>query len=204
MLLFLDVVSPLPEFFIIEDNKVIFQRKILKNDHEKLSDNIFQTYIEIEQNLNLSVNLKKLAMTTGPGSYTGLRVGAAFLSGLQISRNLEFCPISLVDIFKFKTNINDTGDCGIFISSAKNQNYFCTLNNNKEIEYEIISNNKVFIKNNISKIFYNVKKIEANIESIEQYKFSFIDELLLNTKRLIFKNNIFIQPLYLSTNKILN
>ena len=40
MLLFLDVVSPIPEFFIIEDNKLIFQRKIIVNESEKLSDKI--------------------------------------------------------------------------------------------------------------------------------------------------------------------
>ena len=35
MLLFLDVISPIPEFFIIEDNKVILQRKIINKESEK-------------------------------------------------------------------------------------------------------------------------------------------------------------------------
>ena len=88
MLLFLDVISPLPEFCVIDDNKVILQEKIIQNETDKLSDNIIQTYIEIDKRLNLTKNLKKISTTIGPGSYTSLRVGSAFISGLMISRNI--------------------------------------------------------------------------------------------------------------------
>ena len=100
MLLFLDVISPIPEFFAIEDNKIIYQCKIVTNESEKLSDNIIQKYIEIDKELNLNKKLKKLAMTIGPGSYTSLRVGASFLSGLSISMNLKYCPITISAILK--------------------------------------------------------------------------------------------------------
>ena len=53
MLLFLDIVSPIPEFTIIEDNKVILRQKIISNEGDKLSDNIIQSYIEINNKLNL-------------------------------------------------------------------------------------------------------------------------------------------------------
>ena len=48
MLLFLDLISPLPEFSIIEENKLIFNKKINENTEEKLSDNIFNKYLEID------------------------------------------------------------------------------------------------------------------------------------------------------------
>ena len=83
MLLFLDVISPLPEFLVIEDNKVILHRKIIDNESDKLSDNIFQAFIGLNKGLNLIQNLEKIVITIGPGSYTSLRVGAAFVSGLQ-------------------------------------------------------------------------------------------------------------------------
>jgi len=44
MLLFLDVISPIPEFCIIKDNKLIDQRKIIEKESDKLSDYIFETY----------------------------------------------------------------------------------------------------------------------------------------------------------------
>ena len=63
MFLFLDVISPLPEFFVIEDNKVVFNKKIIKSESSKISDNIFQVYYEINNELNLSKYLKKTAIT---------------------------------------------------------------------------------------------------------------------------------------------
>ena len=94
MLLFLDVVSPIPEFFVIEDNKLIYNQKITKKPQDKLSDHIFQVYTKMEKKFNFSDNLKKIAITTGPGSYTSLRVGAAFISGLHISKKIVFYPFS--------------------------------------------------------------------------------------------------------------
>ena len=88
MLLFLDIISSIPEFCVIDDNKIILQQKITHSETDKLSDNIIQSYIEIDKRLNLTKNLKKISTTIGPGSYTSLRVGSAFISGLMISRNI--------------------------------------------------------------------------------------------------------------------
>ena len=133
MFLFLDVISPIPEFFIIEDNKVIFQSKIIKNESEKLSDNIFESFLELNKVLNLTTNLKKIAMTVGPGSYTSLRVGASFLSGLKMSKDLVFCPISIVDILIFKSNIIKDKKIAAFISSGKKQFFLCSFNHKKKL-----------------------------------------------------------------------
>ena len=37
---------------------------------------------------------EKIAITSGPGSYTSLRVGSAFISAINISRNIQFSQIS--------------------------------------------------------------------------------------------------------------
>ena len=97
MLLFLDVISPLPEFCVIDDNKIILQQKITQFETDKLSDNIIQSYIEIDKQLNLT-KISKISTTIGPGSYTSLRVGSAFISGLMISRNIPYYPLSIEDI----------------------------------------------------------------------------------------------------------
>ena len=82
MILFLDVISSIPEFCVIDDNKIILKQKITKSETDKLSDNIIQSYIEIDKRLNLTKNLKKISTTIGPGSYTSLRVGSAFMLSL--------------------------------------------------------------------------------------------------------------------------
>ena len=203
MFLFLDVISPIPEFFIIEDNKVIYQRKIITNVSDKLSDNIFENYTEINNNFNLTDNLKKIAITIGPGSYTSLRVGAAFISGLQISKNLEFYPLSITDIYKFKLKTYKEEDLGFFICSSKNQNFFCTMSNQQNIEYTKIEDDTYLVADNITKIFYNYRQFDTT-KKVKQYKFSFIEEILMNYNTIEFLKNTIINPIYVSNNKILN
>ncbi len=204
MLLFLDVISPIPEFFIIEDKKVIVKRKIIENSSNKLSDNIFPIYMKLNSDLNLRENLKKIVITSGPGSYTSLRVGAAFVSGLKISKNLLFHSISVSDIFKFKSKTNNIKSLGIFISSSNNQKFFCFMNSSNEIVYTKIENEHFLLPDNLKTIFYNIKEINSNINDLKQYKFSFINELLKNYETLNFTKNAIIKPIYISNNKILN
>tara|TARA_Y100000768_G_scaffold385071_1_gene370371 strand:- start:128 stop:742 length:615 start_codon:yes stop_codon:yes gene_type:complete len=204
MFLFLDVISPIPEIFIIEENKVIFQRKILSKESQKLSDHIFETFNIINKDFNLVKNLTKTSMTLGPGSYTSLRIGAAFLSGLNISKKLKFCPISIADIFKYKTDEKNEFKTVIYFCSSQNQNFICSIDNKKNIIYTKLENDKINLQNNVQKIFYNSKKFKSNNEAIKQYKFTFIDEILNNYDNLKFHKDIIINPIYISNNKILN
>tara|TARA_B100000676_G_C17668411_1_gene625053 strand:+ start:81 stop:695 length:615 start_codon:yes stop_codon:yes gene_type:complete len=204
MLLFLDVISPIPEIFVIEDNKVIFRRKILKNESDKLSDFIFETYVDMNDKLNLTKNLRKLALTIGPGSYTSLRVGAAFIAGLKLSKDLEFCPISIENIYKYKSFSNDPDSMIFYIMSSKDQKFICYINKQKKIKYVKLDENKHKLQNNIKKIFYNFNKYTYIDREITQEKFSFIDEVLENVDKLEFMKDIIINPIYISNNKILN
>ncbi len=204
MLLFLDVISPIPEIFLIEDNKVVLKRKIIQNESEKLSDHIFETYVSINKDINLSEKLKKVAMTVGPGSYTSLRVGAAFISGIKISKKLLFCPISIYDILTFKTNKLNKSKSGIFLCSGNNQRFLCSINKYNKVDYKKIESDKNITSNQLNKIFYNFKKLETDDKKLKQYKFSIIKEIIANVDRLVFTNNNIIQPIYISNNKILN
>ncbi len=204
MLLFLDVVSPIPEFFIIEDNKLIYNQKITKKPEDKLSDHIFQVFTKMEKKFNFSDNLKKIAITTGPGSYTSLRVGAAFISGIHISKKIVFCPFSINDILKFKSQDVQNYSIGIYIHSANNQDFFCSIDSMGKTIFLKIDNNNFIIPSEISTIYYNYKKIDFNLKNIKQIKFSFIEELINNYKKLIFNEIGIIEPIYISNNKILN
>ena len=204
MLLFLDVISPLPEFFLIEDNKVIFNRKIIENTSEKLSDNILETYIQIDKDLNLSKNLKKTSITIGPGSYTSLRVGAAFISGLYISKNLLFSPFFIHDLIKLETSTNSIEKTAIYLSSGNNQKYICILKKNMQSKYFKAEENVNPILSTIETIFYNTEKIDLSSNKFNQFKFSIIDVFIKNINNLSFKKNLIIRPIYVSNNKILN
>jgi len=203
MLLFLDIISSIPEFCVIDDNKIILQQKITQSETDKLSDNIIQSYIEIDKKLNLTKNLKKISTTIGPGSYTSLRVGSAFISGLVISRKIPYFPLSIEDIINFNSIKYSKKNLGVFITSSNNQKFLCYKNRNNEMSYYKIENNKYSIPKNINLILFNESKINENNE-LEQIKFSFFEEFYNNYNNLSFKKNITIQPIYISNNQLLN
>ena len=203
MLLFLDIISSIPEFCVIDDNKIILQQKITQSETDKLSDNIIQSYIEIDKQLNLTKNLKKISTTIGPGSYTSLRVGSAFMSGLMISRDIPYYPLSIEDILKFNSIKYSRRNLAVFINSSNNQKFLCYKTRDKKIKYDKIENNKYSIPKHIDLILFNNSKINENNE-IEQMKFSFFEDFYNNYNNLTFKKNIIIKPIYISNNQLLN
>ena len=203
MLLFLDIISSIPEFCVLDDNKVIFQQKITQDEKERLSDNIIQSYIKIDKRLNLTKNLKRISSTIGPGSYTSLRVGSAFISGLMISHKIPYYPLSIEDILTFNSIRYSKRNLGIFITSSNNQKFLCYKIKDNKMEYYKIENNKYSIPKHIDLILYNNSKIiEKN--KLEQIKFSFFEEFYNNYNNLTFKENIIIKPIYISNNQLLN
>ena len=203
MLLFLDVISSIPEFCVIHDNKVILQQKISQDETDKLSDNIIQSYIEIDKRLNLTKNLKGISSTVGPGSYTSLRVGSAFISGLMISNKIPYYPLSIEDILNFNSIKYSKKNLGAFITSSNNQKFLCYKIKDNVMEYCKIENNKYSIPNHIDLIIFNKTKINEN-KKLEQMEFSFFEEFYNNYNNLNFKENIIIKPIYISNNQLLN
>ena len=203
MLLFLDIISSIPEFSVIDDNKVILQEKIIQSETEKLSDNIIQSYTEIDKCLNLTKYLRGISTTIGPGSYTSLRVGSAFISGLMISRKIPYYPLSIEDILKFNTKKHSKKSLGVFISSSNNQEFLCYKNKNNFMEYKKIEKNKYLIPKYIDLILFNKIKINED-NKFEQIQFSFFEEFFRNYKNLNFTNDTIIKPIYISNNQLLN
>ncbi len=203
MLLFLDIISSIPEFCVIDDNKIILRQKITQSETDKLSDNIIQSYIEVDKHLNLTKNLKRISTTIGPGSYTSLRVGSAFISGLVISRKIPYYPLSIEDIINFNSLKHSKKNLGVFVTSSNNQEFLCYKIKDNKMKYYKIENNKYSIPKNIDLILFNKSKINEN-NKLEQMKFSFFEEFFNNYKNLPFKNNIIIKPIYISNNQLLN
>jgi len=168
-----------------------------------LSDNILQSYIEIDKRLNLTQNLKKVSTAIGPGSYTSLRIGSAFISGLMISRKIPYYPLSIEDILNFNSKKFSKKNLGVFITSSNNQQFLCYKNKDKAMEYNKVENNKCSVPKHVDLILFNKTKINEN-NKLEQIQFSFFKEFYENYNNLTFKKNIIIKPIYISNNQLLN
>jgi len=201
MFLFLDVVSPIPEFHLIKDKKIIDSIKITNNFAQKLSDLLIPTYLEIDNVHKLSKNLTKLIITIGPGSYTALRVGASFVAGLSQSMSLPVSVISTENIYNY---LNETHkQVGIYFESSNNQKFLSYQKNFKFI-HKKIDNENFLMPKSVSYLFYNLnlpKFIDARIKS---ENFSIKMNVIKNLHKLEFNKNLIIKPIYISNNSILN
>ena len=201
MFLFLDVVSPIPEFHLIKDKKIIVSIKITENNDEKLSDTIIPKYLKISKTYDLNNKITHFILTTGPGSYTALRVGASFIAGLSQSMSLPIAIISTENIYKFlsPSNIN----CGIYFQSSNNQNFLTFKLNGKFVHQKIENKNFIYPKH-ITNLFYNIRYPEFNVNTIIPKLFSMQEIVLKNINNLEFTKNLIIKPIYISNNEILN
>ena len=209
MILFLDTVSPLPEFSLIGDNKIIFSKKIINNHHEKMSDYLIKSYTDLEKKFSLDQKLENLIINIGPGSYTSLRIGIAFFSGLSMSYQIDLKGIPCVDFYKYVISKDDLLLTGIYIHSANNQKFICIYDEKKEY-YNI---HKIESFNEIEN--FKIKKVISNTElnknnsnffkNIKYQSISFKEIIIKNLDAIMkLENSKIIEPIYISNNKILN
>ena len=201
MFLFLDVASPISEFHLINDKKIIDSIKITNKTDQKLSDLLIPTYLQIDNDYNLSKKLKKLIITIGPGSYSSLRDGASFIAGLSQSMDLPVAVISTTTIYKYLSHTNKK--IGIYFESSNNQKFFLYKKNSEYINVKIEKQNFV-IPELISYIFYNLGLPKFIDNKIKSEMFSIKMNVLENLHKLEFNKNLIIKPIYISNNSILN
>tara|TARA_Y100001970_G_scaffold261989_1_gene345650 strand:+ start:5310 stop:5918 length:609 start_codon:yes stop_codon:yes gene_type:complete len=202
MILFLDIISPLPEFCVIDYNKIVKSKKIIQTNNEVLSDKIAKSYLGLSKYYNFNKNLKKIIVTTGPGSYTALRVGIAFICGLSDTMNLSIAGLSCEDQFNLINNQNNK-NMAIFLTSSNRQTFFC-YEHKKKFKYLKIDINNIQIPENINKVFYNKSKLQNLSINLKQSKFNLKKNIINNIKKIKFYKNKIIKPIYISNNKILN
>ena len=201
MFLLLDVASPIPEFHLINDKKIIDSIKITDNNDKKLSDLLIPTYLEIDTTYKLSKNLKKLIITVGPGSYTALRVGASFVAGLSQSMNIPVSAVSTLTIHNHLSELRN--HIGIYFESSNNQKFFSYFKNYKFI-HEKIDDELYKIPSFVSKVLYNFTIPNFIDTKIKCELFSIKISIIENLDKLKFDNNLIIKPIYISNNTILN
>ena len=201
MFLLLDVVSPIPEFHLVDDKKIIDSIKITDNNDQKLSDLLIPTYLEIDTAYKLSKNLKKLIITIGPGSYTALRVGASFIAGLSQSMSL---PVSVISILTIHNHLSEPRNhIGVYFESSNKQKFFSYQKNHQFI-HEKIDNTSYVMPKSVSKVLYNLTLPDFIKNNTQSEIFSIKNNVIENLDKLEFDKNLIIKPIYISNNTILN
>ena len=212
MILFLDTVSPLPVFSVIEENKVIKSIQVLSKNSKKISDCIIPAYFTLQNQLQVNDKIEKLIVCTGPGSFTALRVGIAFMYGLSITKKIPLIGIPCTTLLQFSIQQLDKKKTLMIICSSNDQNFIAVSSNCSE-KYLI---EKVDTKLYSTKIDYKkysrcvsnfkpspdiIKIFGSNI--CQQIDFTEIVRSNLN-KILPLSKKLVVEPIYISDNKIFN
>ena len=213
MILFLDTVSPLPVFSIIKENKIIQSIQILNKNSKNISDGIVPAYLALQNQLKINDKIKKLIVCTGPGSFTALRVGIAFMYGLSVSKKISLIGISCVDLLQFAVPKLNEKKTLMIICSSNDQNFIAISSSNENRKYLI---NKIDAKLHSTNIDFNQynhcisnSKLSSNIIKIlglhicRQVNLTEIIRSNLNNVLLLPMKSI-IEPIYISDNKIFN
>jgi len=210
MILFLDTVSPLPVFSVIKENKVIKSIQILSKNSKKISDCIIPAYFILQNQLQVNDKIEKLVVCTGPGSFTALRVGIAFMYGLSISKKISLIGISCADLLQFTISKSYEKKTLMIICSSNNQN-FIAISSNKSHKYLI---NKIDAKFHSMKIDYSQyshcvtnSELPSNIVNVLGKKIckqtNFTEIVNFNLKNILsLPRKSIIEPIYISDNKL--
>ena len=83
---------------ISDNNGLISSENVSeKNLHDKILASMIR---DILLNNNISIHeLSAVALSGGPGSFTGLRIGAALAKGICFDDNIKFVPVSTLEAF---------------------------------------------------------------------------------------------------------
>lgn len=144
---------------ICEDNKTIGEFSLdFKQTHSQtimpLTENLFKM-LAIEKD-----SIDYIACACGPGSFTGLRIGAATAKGIALGLNKKIIPVPSLDALAY--NIVDENRAIVPILDARrNQVYGCVYGYNSKNGYEKVTD---YLAEDIDELLSYLK--ENNLRAI--------------------------------------
>lgn len=101
--------------------------EISVNINKTHSENIMVMIDELFKLTNTTINdIDKIAVSIGPGSFTGIRIGVAVAKGLASATNCKVVGVNELDIIAGNSTSNECEICSI-IDARKERGYYCTF-----------------------------------------------------------------------------
>ena len=194
MVLFIDTSSK--DFFVIlfENDKIIDNLKVENIiTHSKIIDEKVKEFL-IKNNVNIQ-DIDNFAVSVGPGSYTGIRVGYSFILGLCESLNKKILTVNLLESMIFYCKNNDLYNdkyCFSLINANNNniyvniddKNFKLNINDFKDILTKKYNDKNIVLIStdyNLKECFEDLKNCEfIYTEDISKISIKFINKKLDN------------------------
>jgi len=130
LILAIDSSTPVAGVALLDEEKLIREEFI--NYKKTHSETLMPIVDELLRGCDRSLrDLTALAVTIGPGSFTGLRIGLAAIKGLSLAANLPVVAISTLDVLAHNLVCSDTLVCPML--NARKQEVYTAFYDNREI-----------------------------------------------------------------------
>ena len=136
MLLLIDTISNCSRIIIKSDN-ITNSSKILHNNKGQISEKIIQKIIKLFEKKYSLKKITKIIVCTGPGSFTGLRIGISTAIGLGLALNVKVYGINAFEILlRFSRIKYDFEEIHTFVQSSNNQNFLGVFDKKDQYIYK--------------------------------------------------------------------
>ncbi len=125
MLLAIDTTGPFCSVALAEGGEIQVQR--IENPGRGHAERLMPMLEDLLEDASIGWrDVTQVACTTGPGSFTGLRVGLAAARGIALALDCPCCGVSVFDAFAF----NQTGPLTVAMDARRDQIWLQNFNEN--------------------------------------------------------------------------
>ena len=164
---------------ISKNGKTIAVKEISNGYSHAENLHVFIKEILIENKLEYA-DLSAIAISKGPGSYTGLRIGVSTAKGLCFSLDIPLIAIETLEVLAHQVNL-DVGFVVPMIDARRMEAYTKVFNANfnevRVIEAEILDDESFAVFLEQGKVVFVGNKTEKTQEVIQHENATFIDSL---------------------------
>lgn len=115
---------------------VLVASKEVHEENYSHAENLNYFIRDVMEEAKLSFeDLDAVAVSEGPGSYTGLRIGVSTAKGIAYGANLTMLAVSTLEAMAMGARQHFSGDCYIPMIDARRMEVFCAIydNNGKQL-----------------------------------------------------------------------
>ena len=134
----------------------------LKEDSNREHSSLLALFVEqIFNEVNYKINeIDAIALSIGPGSYTGLRIGLSFTKGLAFSISKPIIPVDTIESLS-----NEINDSNYIIAIHAYSDYYFIQEYKNKIKFNKPFFNKLTNINHTNNIYgYNLKDCKSSID----------------------------------------
>lgn len=125
----------------------------------------------LEANKVVAKDLDSIAISVGPGSFTGLRIGMTAAKGIAFAANLPIIPVPTFDALSLEISQylpNETSIC--ILNNANVDECYYAKYFIKNDDIQVLDNVRLLNKSEIDEDFINVNNLYGNLKGVESVK----------------------------------